>query len=530
MTLTAPAPTTAPAPAAYAPTSEQQQAIDLFNTGQNVVIIALAGTGKTSTLRFLAQQDPARRGLYLSFNKAIAQDAKAKFHGLNVDCRTAHSLAYSGFGAPRAARLKQRMSPTEHARTVGMSRLDIKGYNMVHKIAAPTAMKVVLDTIRRFCQTADTDILPAHVTVPGRLNFTLNDAALRATSGDADERAAAVQTEQAAEAEFIDEIVRWAKVLWADISDLNGQLPVDHSHYLKLWALSNPKLPYSYILYDEAQDSDPATTGVVLGQEHSQIVAVGDSHQAIYAWRGSINSLDFFGGEHVYLTQSFRFGEAVAEFANVALRQLDAKKMVRGTPGLRSSVHYDKHSYREPNAILCRTNGGAMVEILYWLGRDRKVGIAGEKKAQELRAIAQAALDLQEKHWTTHPDFKEFKRWEDVLESVSDEDNGDAGLSSMVNVIVRTGAENIIAAIDTCVPVDEADVVISTVHVAKGLEWRHVRISADFRPPKLDDAGEVIPLGSEEMMILYVAITRAKRHLDAQNLAWLLDYTAGVES
>ncbi|WAC50487.1 3'-5' exonuclease [Frigoribacterium sp. SL97] len=100
----------------------------------------------------------------------------------------------------------------------------------------------------------------------------------------------------------------------------------------------------------------------------------------------------------------------------------------------------------------------------------------------------------------------------------------------MVNVIVRTGAENIIAAIDTCVPVDEADVVISTVHVAKGLEWRHVRISADFRPPKLDDAGEVIPLGSEEMMILYVAITRAKRHLDAQNLAWLLDYTAGVES
>jgi superfamily I DNA/RNA helicase len=171
-----------------------------------------------------------------------------------------------------------------------------------------------------------------------------------------------------------------------------------------------------------------------------------------------------------------------------------------------------------------------MMEILYFLRQGLKVCIAGEKKAAELRAIAQAALDLQKNKWTSHPDFKDFRRWQDVVDSVTDEEDGDAGLSSMVNVIVRNGAEDVIAAIDSCVPADEADITVSTVHVAKGLEWRHVRISTDFREPKIDKlTAEVSPMRSDEAMILYVAITRAKAHLDAQNIAWIVDYNGGIE-
>ena len=511
------------------PTDEQQIAIDKYLTGRNFVIVALAGSGKTTTLRMLAEQDPERPGLYLAFNKSIATEAKAKFAGTNVDCRTAHSLAYAGFGAPRRSRMERRMSPTEQAKTIGLARIDVPGYGMVHKIAPATAMKVILDTVTRFCQTASEHIGPEHVTVPGRLNFTLNEAGIAKTRGDADERKVALAKEAAAEAEFVDAIVRNARTVWADITDLNGSLPVSHSHYLKLWALSHPKLPYSYILYDEAQDSDPVTTGVVLDQSHAQLVAVGDRHQAIYAWRGAVDALDQFGGDVVHLSQSFRFGQEIADFANLVLDNLDAEIRVRGTEGKRASVFTDHQSHRFPNAILCRTNGGAMNEILYFLKQGKAVCIAGEKKAAELRSIAQAALDLQTQKWTTHPDFKEFRRWEDVVASVADEEEGDAGLSSMVNVIVRNGAEDIIAAIDSCVPADQADITISTVHVAKGLEWTHVRISPDFRPPKFDkETSKIIPISREEAMILYVAITRAKRHLDAQNLDWLVDYNAGV--
>jgi hypothetical protein len=536
MTMTQAAPT-APTIAAAVPearqaTAEQQTAIDKFNTGENLVIIALAGTGKTTTLRMLAEQDPQRPGLYLSFNKAISKDAEAKFAGTNVTCKTAHSLAYGQFGAPRRHRLEARMNPTETAKFLEMKGMKFAGFGMNHTVLAASAMKVVMDTVNRFCGTADAEITAEHVSLPERLQFSVNDAGLMKTSGDKDARAEAVAIERAATVKLIETIVDWAKVYWSHVLDLRSELPVTHSHYLKLWSLSNPKLPYSYILYDEAQDSDPATTSVVLGQTHAQVVAVGDNQQSIYAWRGAVNSLSFFGGEVVYLSQSFRFGEEIAEFANVMLDILEAPIHIKGTPGKRSSVFTEHQSQRTPNAILCRTNGGAMTEILYWLRQDFKVCIAGEKKAAELRAIAQAALDLQVNHWTKHPDFKDFRRWEDVVASVADEEDGDAGLNSMVNVIVRQGeggAENIIAAIDSCVSAEEADITVSTVHVSKGLEWTHVRISPDFRSPKVNkDTGEVEPLDVEEAKILYVAITRAKRHLDAQHIAWILDFNGGV--
>ena len=55
-------------------------------------IAAFAGTGKTSTLTFMAKSRTSS-GLYLAFNKAIATEAKQKFPK-TVDCRTTHSLAY----------------------------------------------------------------------------------------------------------------------------------------------------------------------------------------------------------------------------------------------------------------------------------------------------------------------------------------------------------------------------------------------------------------------------------------------------
>ena len=72
-------------------TSEQAHAVDLFKTSQLLKISAFAGTGKTSTLTAVAKST-SRRGLYLAFNKSIAEEARAKFPN-SVDCRTTHSLA-----------------------------------------------------------------------------------------------------------------------------------------------------------------------------------------------------------------------------------------------------------------------------------------------------------------------------------------------------------------------------------------------------------------------------------------------------
>ena len=87
------------------PTPEQQDILDAVAAGGTVAISACAGTGKTSTLRLIAEQSPNRRMLYVAFNKAVQVDAAASFPK-NVKARTAHALAYPRFGSRLAKRLE----------------------------------------------------------------------------------------------------------------------------------------------------------------------------------------------------------------------------------------------------------------------------------------------------------------------------------------------------------------------------------------------------------------------------------------
>ena len=74
------------------PTKEQLDAVKLFQTGENLKISAFAGAGKTSTLKMISRSRE-QSGLYLAFNKKIADEAKAGFPG-HVECRTTHSVAF----------------------------------------------------------------------------------------------------------------------------------------------------------------------------------------------------------------------------------------------------------------------------------------------------------------------------------------------------------------------------------------------------------------------------------------------------
>jgi superfamily II DNA or RNA helicase len=60
-------------------TGEQREIIAAVSTGRNILVAALAGTGKTSTLLGVAKAYPDRKGLYLAYNKALQLEARAKF-------------------------------------------------------------------------------------------------------------------------------------------------------------------------------------------------------------------------------------------------------------------------------------------------------------------------------------------------------------------------------------------------------------------------------------------------------------------
>ena len=83
------------------------------------------------------------------------------------------------------------------------------------------------------------------------------------------------------------------------------------------------------------------------------------------------------------------------------------------------------------------------------------------------------------------------------------------------------GVDLILKSLEKMVPEQDADVVISTVHKAKGREWTTVKIAQDF---PLEDPQE--PLSDEVWIIFYVAITRAKEILDISECKTLLDLQA----
>ena len=78
-------------------------------------------------------------------------------------------------------------------------------------------------------------------------------------------------------------------------------------------------------------------------------------------------------------------------------------------------------------------------------------------------------------------------------------------LRQLVNLVQRFSLDKLISAVGKQHHDERtADVILSTVHKAKGREWDRVKLTDDFLIPKQNI------VASEEMRIAYVALTRAK--------------------
>lgn len=469
----------------FPPTSEQLDALNLFKAGASLAIEAGAGTGKTATLKLMAEST-SRRGQYIAFNKAIVDESKAKFPG-TVRCNTAHSLAFGAVGKHFVKRLdaSQRMKSWELAQILRIDPITVVKFDDERKHLTPGFLAgLAMRAVERFCQTADPEITSRHVPlVPGldAPRFAQRPASY------------AVNNEVA---RALEPALRRA---WSDLRMYEGALPFKHSHYLKLWQLDpNAKVWADYILFDEAQDASPVLIDVIARQTHAQVVWVGDSNQAIYEFTGAVNALQNVPKDSTtFLSQSFRFGHAVAAVANEALAALRAELRVTGFDPIPSVVG----AVSKPRAILTRTNATAVRTVLDTLNEGRTPHLVGG--GGEVLSFARAAERLMDGQRVEHPELACFESWAEVQEYViEDEQGGD--LKLLVNLIDEFGVARIIEALDNTTPEHRADVIISTAHKSKGREWDSVRLADDFK----DDPEE------SELRLLYVAVTRAKLELD----------------
>lgn len=522
----------------FPPTPEQQDILDTFAAGGDMVIIAGAGTGKTSTITMLADalyaQDRTARGVYLAFNKAIATEVKSKFFYGNVDASTIHSLAFRGArNIPHLAPLLDKIGGRNGAKPFPVSArpkefgvsqgitirrdqsmpYDSNTNPIIAKVAGTTAVRAALDAITKWCQSADAEVGPEHVFL--KKNQIADDA-----------RPA-----------YRDAVAALARRIWdQDIMSPAGRLNYAHDYYLKAWAMTRPDIckqlgiegRRAVLFFDEAQDSRPCITDLVLNQRGKmQIVLCGDSSQAIYRFTGCQDAMRGFKAldnvTPLTLSKTFRFGPDIACMANQVLSTIEGSD-IRIIPDYRVESTVSLNSEELPNAIICRSNAVVIENMLTLLDSGKKVYCSANM--QFVSDIANDFMRLVSGETPRNGAMKQFSSVESVNsylraraamenellvtgdEELAEEIEMDDAMAAALRAIRKFGAVNVLKGIRALERTEvTADVVLSTIHKSKGQQWDSVHVAWDVSDiSKVKHAAQL----RDELMLLYVAMTRAK--------------------
>ena len=353
------------------PSEQQLKIINDFGQNQSMVIVARAGTGKTSTLKLLSDMFPEHKILLAAFNRSTAEEAAARF-GANVQARTLDSLGFFGvemtlddpnttyidsdLKATKRATLNAKLDLSMGAKDGRSAKLDSTSFMSayeatelygIEEVVISKDDKITSDIIfsdlmsgiaNGFASTADRKITLDHL-LP-HMSSALRKKVLK------------------------DEALAWdyvkiAQRMWDEnitvpitiknklaFSAIDGQpfspLPVTNSMLSKIWQLSGlanvvKKVPggstADTLFVDEAQDLNAAQIDLVnqlaMPNEDGlavQVVVVGDNRQALYAFRGAVNKMFKFYDEADSvadvkngLTKTYRSPQALVDVANVPL-------------------------------------------------------------------------------------------------------------------------------------------------------------------------------------------------------------------
>lgn len=463
-------------------TEEQEAAVELFSTSSSLKISAFAGTGKTTTLTAIGKST-RRSGVYLAFNKSIAEEARTRFPK-TVDCRTTHSLALRSLPSKYRGNKPKLFDGLQGNRVAQL--LSLEELSIGDVLLKPRSLGyITAKTIQRYCQSGDDSIARIHVPLSGKLQ----------------------KLEPAHRTQFEDYLAKLAAHLWDRMLDPKDPAPLGHDGYLKLWSLMCPEMNYDFVLLDEAQDTNEAVLSV-LRKQQGQLTLVGDRHQQIYEWRGAVNAMSKVQtAAESALTQSFRFGPQIAEIASRILADLGEERVVKGNPEITSRIT----TGGQTRAALCRTNVGVIEVVLDALGRNSRPHVVGG--VIELTRMLEDVTRLKRHTPAESPEFFGFSDWDEVVE-FSDSDEGES-LRTFVRIVTQNGEGSLIRALGSVSESEGgADLVVSTGHKAKGREWGSVTLHTDFEPKKYkkDDPTKPV-LNEEEARLLYVASTRPQHHL-----------------
>lgn len=473
--------------------------------GGNLQISAVAGAGKTSTLVELMRRLQGRV-MYLVFNKRNADEAASRVPA-NVRVFTLNAIGYRallehmrGLGiTPRMNgravedRTKALLSDAEFREFGGMVVKLVRLAKANGFIPDDAALPVPLQWARTsLCPpTVETllQIMEVHDLDPDCEPVTVATSAL--------------------------------SVLRSCLKHCDEEIDFDDQLLLS-WALGAHFDAPDWTLVDEAQDLSRLQHCMVERiSRRGRLIAVGDPHQAIYAFRGADASSMARMAEHFCMRQlplhvSYRCPRAVVALAQRYVPHIQPHANAPDGVVVEQAVPASSVEMRPGDMVVCR-NTAPVVRIAYGLlragtpvtvlGKDIGAGVLALVK--KLRGGTLDGLRTKLADWQ-HKETTKAREKNDEAKVSSIEDKAETlrcfiAMSSSVDDL-KARVEGMFAEANPA-----SVVTCSTIHKAKGLEAERVFI-ADFHRMPSKHATKDWQL-EQETNLIYVAVTRAKRHL-----------------
>lgn len=425
------------------PTSEQEHILSLGKTtNSNVLINALAGTGKTSTLEMLEKVVKQKPILYLVFNKKNAIEAEKKMASTTT-VRTMNSLGHRIWAAK-----------------VGKVVLNAKKTQEI--------LKAVIDEFKKSDQPACWLHYSEIVSAVGLAkslgyipegSFKQNDGLLSRN----DFHSFLEEDPSDLSADLIDEVLTRSI-----IAGLKGNIDYNDQCYLPaLFGGTYPKFPL--VLVDEAQDLSPVNHAMVSRLVKNRFIAVGDPFQNIYGFRGakagSMQLLaETYNMQPTDLSVSFRCPSAIVENARWRVPHFKWSK-----EGGHVTILDELHSRDVPSdcVFICRNNAPLFAVAFRLLAAGYSVSVAGSDIGPKLVAtmkrlgddsMTQAQLLLAIDDWLAERLEREAKNAHDLAECMRVFAKHASTLSGAVAY-----AEHLFQ--------QQGSIKLLTGHKSKGLEW-----------------------------------------------------------
>ena len=430
-------------------TEEQKEIIK--NTDKLLVINACAGSGKTSTLLGIMKANKRSRILYIVFNSSMKKEAESKVrkYGFDhVDVKTGHGLAYSHFGK---------------INSVGnVSYIDIANYfNWGNSPGRRGYLRILYSHYKKYLQCSSKSMEEfleknSEELLP-KLKTYIKNANLETA-------------------------LEHMKKIWQGMEDKS--IPMTHDFYLKYFYLS-PVIEknYNIVLLDEAQDTNEIMIEIINDKfPNARRIIVGDHNQAIYAWRGAVNAMEVFeklkDAKKLSLTNSFRVGTSTANAANWIVNcKEDLSLKMKGLNIEQKLVTTLKTS--ENFTYLARTNAALFEYAVN--NMNRKFYFNSKVSFDVLREVY--SLYKGDAKSVKSPLLKEYYDFNSLKFHVEEEAVEEVEIRIAVQVVDKYKEDTLKYLEElrkNTTSEQQAEVILSTVHGSKGLEYKNIILADDY--------------------------------------------------